>query len=102
MPNPAGNIVRSNRLVDRLRSLNAFWQAHLQGAIERSSSYLDIKGVDLVHATVDRINSRFREEGWEPTRLDLGEDIHRAVAAYRSYDVSLVRSATTAGWVPSH
>src|SRR5207247_5265037 len=44
----------------------------------------------LVRSTVDRINSRFREGDWEPTRLDLGEDIHRAVAAYKSYDVLLV------------
>ncbi len=44
----------------------------------------------LVRSTVDRINSRFRKGAWEPTRLDLGEDIHRALAAYRSYDVLLV------------
>src|SRR5260370_6604675 len=46
--------------------------------------------LDLVRSTVDRINSRFQTGAWEPIRLDLGEDIHRALAAYRSYDVLLV------------
>jgi trehalose 6-phosphate synthase len=46
--------------------------------------------LDLVRSTVERINLRFRTGAWEPVRLDLGEDIHRALAAYRSYDVLLV------------
>ncbi len=46
--------------------------------------------VNLVQSTVARINSRFRHENWEPTRLELGEDIYRAVTVYRSYDVLLV------------
>lgn len=46
--------------------------------------------LDLVQTTVARINSRFRQGAWEPIRLDLGEDIYRAVTAYRSYDVLLV------------
>jgi trehalose 6-phosphate synthase len=46
--------------------------------------------LDLVQTTVARINSRFRQGTWEPIRLDLGEDIYRAVTAYRSYDVLLV------------
>src|SRR5205814_8085834 len=37
-----------------------------------------------------RMNTRLGTEAWEPARLDLGEDIHRALAAYRSYDVLLV------------
>src|SRR5439155_152628 len=46
--------------------------------------------LDAVQATVHRINARFRSDTWEPTRLELGEDMDRAVAAYKSYDVLLV------------
>lgn len=46
--------------------------------------------LDLVQTTVARINSRFRQEAWEPIRFDLGQNIDRAVTAYRSYDVLLV------------
>jgi trehalose 6-phosphate synthase len=46
--------------------------------------------VELVRATVERINARFGHRAWQPTRLELGEDIYRAVAAYMSYDVLLV------------
>jgi trehalose 6-phosphate synthase len=46
--------------------------------------------VEQIRTTVDRINSRFGTESWQPTRLELGEDIYRAVAAYSCYDVLLV------------
>ncbi len=91
---PAKNLIRGFLAYERLledhseyRGKVALW-AFLQPSRQDVDAYRQY--LNLVHATVDRINSRFREGDWEPTRLDLGEDIHRAVAAYRSYDVLLV------------
>jgi trehalose 6-phosphate synthase len=91
---PAKNLVRGFLAYERLLEdhpehhgrimLWAFLQPSRQD-VDAYRQYLD-----LVHLTVDRINSRFGKETWLPTRLDLAEDIHRAVAAYTSYDVLLV------------
>ena len=91
---PAKNLIRGFLAYERLLedhpeyhgrvTLWAFLQPSRQD-VEAYQQYLV-----LVRSTVDRINSRFRKGAWEPTRLDLGEDIHRALAAYRSYDVLLV------------
>jgi trehalose 6-phosphate synthase len=91
---PAKNVIRGFLAFERLLedhheysgrvTLWAFLQPSRQD-VEAYQHYLD-----LVLSTVGRINLRFRKGGWEPIRLDLGEDIHRAVAAYRSYDVLLV------------
>ena len=91
---PAKNLIRGFLAYERLLedhpeyhgrvTLWAFLQPSRQD-VDAYRQYLE-----LVQSTVARINSRFRNDSWEPTRLDLGEDIHRAVAAYRSYDVLLV------------
>jgi trehalose 6-phosphate synthase len=91
---PAKNLIRGFLAYERLLedhpeyhrrvTLWAFLQPSRQD-VDAYRQYLD-----QVRSTVDRINSRFRTEAWEPTRLDLGEDIHRALAAYKSYDVLLV------------
>lgn len=91
---PSKNLVRGFLALERLLedhpeyhgrvTLWAFLQPSRQD-VDAYRQYLD-----LVQATVARINSRFRQGNWEPTRLELEEDIYRAVAAYRSYDVLLV------------
>jgi len=91
---PSKNLIRGFLAVERLLedhpeylgrvTLWAFLQPSRQDVVAYRQ-YLD-----LVRSTVDGINSRFRTGTWEPTRLELGEDIHRALAAYRSYDVLLV------------
>lgn len=91
---PSKNLLRGFLAYERLledhpehRGRVVFW-AFLQ------PSRLDIgfyeEYLRRARAAVDRINSRFRSKDWEPTRLDLGQDIDLAVAAYRSYDVLLV------------
>jgi trehalose 6-phosphate synthase len=91
---PAKNLIRGFLAYERLledhpeyRGRVTLW-AFLQPSRQDVEAYQEY--LDQVRSTVDRINSRFRNEAWEPTRLDLGEDIHRALAAYRSYDVLLV------------
>jgi trehalose 6-phosphate synthase len=91
---PAKNLIRGFLAYERLLEdhpeyhgrigLWAFLQPSRQD-VEAYRQYLE-----QVRSTVDRINTRFGTERWLPTRLDLGEDIHRAVAAYKSYDVLLV------------
>ena len=91
---PSKNLIRGFLAFERLLedhreyhgrvTLWAFLQPSRQD-VDAYKQYLEV-----VHSTVARINSRFQQGAWEPTRLDLGEDIYRAVTAYRSYDVLLV------------
>lgn len=91
---PAKNIVRGFLAYERLLEdhpehhgrvgLWAFLQPSRQD-VEAYRQYLD-----LIRSTVERTNARFRRGQWEPIRLDVGEDIDRAIAAYKSYDVLLV------------
>jgi trehalose 6-phosphate synthase len=45
-----------------------------------------------IHTTVSRINRELGRGGWEPIRLDLGENFRQAVAGYLNFDVLLVNS----------
>jgi trehalose 6-phosphate synthase len=38
------------------------------------------------------LNQRYGSEGWRPVRLELREDLSRAVAAYKEFDVLMVNS----------
>ncbi len=91
---PAKNIVRGflayERLLREHRELHGevvFW-AFLQPSRQDITAYRDY--VASVRATAERINREFRRGGWEPIRLEFGENIRRAVAAYVDYDVMLV------------
>lgn len=91
---PSKNLVRGFLAYERLledhpeyRGRITFW-AFLQPSRQDVDAYRQY--LDLIRSVVDRINSRFGTAHWLPTRLDLGEDIHRAVAAFKSYDVLLV------------
>jgi len=91
---PAKNLVRGFLAYERLLEDHpehhgrvALW-AFLQPSRQDVDAYRDY--LEIVTSTVARINARFGRQDWTPTRLDLGEDLHRAVAAYRSYDALLV------------
>ena len=91
---PAKNLVRGFLAYERMLEDHAEYHhrvamwAFLQPSRQDVATYRDY--LDLVRKTVERINSRFGAESWQPTRLELGEDIYKAVAAYSSYDVLLV------------
>src|SRR5438105_9692751 len=77
---PSKNLIRGFLAYERLledhaeyHGLVTLW-AFLQPSRQDVDAYQHY--LDHVRSTVDRINSRFRNETWEPTRLDLGEDIH--------------------------
>lgn len=91
---PAKNLIRGFLAYERLLEDHpkfhgriALW-AFLQPSRQDVEAYRQY--LDLVNSAVARINSRFGTGSWQPTRLELGEDIHRAVAAYTAYDVLLV------------
>jgi trehalose 6-phosphate synthase len=91
---PAKNIVRGFQAYERLLEDHpeyhqeiAMW-AFLQPSRQDVDAYRQY--LELIQSSVERINSRFGNEVWQPTRLELGEDIYRAIAAYSSYDVLLV------------
>jgi trehalose 6-phosphate synthase len=91
---PSKNLIRGFLAYERLLDDHpeylgrvALW-AFLQPSRQDVDAYQEY--LEMVMSTVEYINTRFRTADWEPIRLDLGEDIHRALAAYRSYDVLLV------------
>ena len=43
-----------------------------------------------IQSTAGRINAELKQPGWQPIRLEFREDLKRAVAAYKSFDVLLV------------
>ena len=91
---PSKNLIRGFLAFERLLEDHpehhgrvVFW-AFLQPSRQDVGVYR--KYLRQVHAVTDRINDRFRAGAWKPIRLELGEDMDRAAAAYRSYDVLLV------------
>ncbi len=91
---PSKNLIRGFLAFERLLEDHpehhgrvVFW-AFLQPSRQDVAMYRDY--LREVKMTTERINQRFRTGAWEPTRLELGEDMDRAAAAYRSYDVLLV------------
>src|SRR6266566_7053818 len=91
---PSKNLIRGFLAYERLLEDHPEYHGRVVLWAFLQPSRLDVEAyrnyLDAVHATVSRINTRFRSDTWEPTRLELGEDIDRAVAAFKSYDVLLV------------
>jgi trehalose 6-phosphate synthase len=65
----------------------AFW-AFLQPSRQDIVAYRDY--VESIQRTAARINSRFGQRGWTPIQVEFAENLRRAVAAYREFDVMLV------------
>jgi trehalose 6-phosphate synthase len=91
---PAKNIVRGFLAYERLLRDHPelhrrviFW-AFLQPSRQDITAYREY--LASVKATAERINREFKSGGWEPVRLEFGENLRRAVAAYIDYDVMLV------------
>ncbi|MDQ6878419.1 MAG: trehalose-6-phosphate synthase [Candidatus Dormibacteraeota bacterium] len=93
---PAKNILRGftayGLLLQRhseLRGRVQFW-AFLQPSRQDVPVYREY--LREIKQSARRINSLFRTPGWLPIRLEIAENIERAVAAYKNYDVLLVNS----------
>jgi trehalose 6-phosphate synthase len=91
---PAKNIVRGflayELLLRRHPALHRRVQffAFLQPSRQDISAYRDY--LNAITRTAARINARYGQRGWTPIRLELAENLRRAVAAYREFDVLLV------------
>ena len=88
------NIVRGFLAYERMLEAHpelhgdvVFW-AFLQETRQDIDDYRAYLG--SVVGVCARINRRFAARGWMPIRLEIDEDFHKAVAAYKSFDVLLV------------
>jgi len=93
---PSKNIVRGFLAYDRLlathpelRGKVQFW-AFLQPSRQDVAEYREY--LRSIRRTAEGVNNRWRRSGWEPVRLEIGENMRRAVALYRSFDVLLINS----------
>ena len=93
---PSKNIVRGFLAYDRLLSTHPehrgkvqFW-AFLQPSRQDVAEYREY--LRAIRRTADAVNNRWRRNGWEPVRLEIGENIRRAAALYRNFDVLLINS----------
>ncbi len=91
---PSKNIVRGflayELLLRRHPELHRTVQfyAFLQPSRQDITAYREYLGA--ITRTAARINGRFGQRGWTPVRLELAENLRRAVAAYREFDLLLV------------
>jgi trehalose 6-phosphate synthase len=91
---PSKNIVRGFLAYARmlrehpeLRGEVIFW-AFLQPSRQDIGRYRDY--LRAIRESVKDINAELGLPGWQPIRLEFGENLPRAVAAYRNFDVLLV------------
>ena len=45
-----------------------------------------------IHREARRVNDRFQRAGWAPIQLEVADNFHQSVAAYKQYDVLLVNA----------
>jgi trehalose 6-phosphate synthase len=91
---PSKNILRGflsyARMLREHRELHGqvvFW-AFLQPSRQDIGRYQDY--MRAIRETVTQINTELGERNWVPIRLEFGENVPRALAAYRNFDVLLV------------
>jgi len=91
---PTKNIIRGFLAYERMLTNHPelmrkvqFW-AFLQPSRQDVPAYREY--LQRVRSTVARINSELQQPGWQPIRLELRENLKRAVAAYKAFDVLLV------------
>ena len=93
---PSKNLLRGFAAYDRmLRDHPEMWGevqfwAYLQPTRQDVAPYR--RYLREVQFVARELNQRYGTEGWRPVRLELREDLARAVAGYKEYDVLLVNS----------
>jgi trehalose 6-phosphate synthase len=93
---PSKNIVRGFLAYEKLLAHHPelkgrvqFW-AFLQPSRQDVAVYRNY--VRRVRQVVQRINAQYGASGWLPIRLELGENVRKAMAALRNFDALLVNS----------
>ncbi|HEY1420050.1 MAG TPA: trehalose-6-phosphate synthase [Candidatus Dormibacteraeota bacterium] len=91
---PSKNIVRGFLAYEKLLAHHPemkgkvqFW-AFLQPSRQDVAAYRQY--VRRVRQVVQRINAQYSGHGWQPIRLEFGENVRKAMAALRNFDVLLV------------
>src|SRR5579864_8300341 len=91
---PSKNIVRGFLAYEKvlahhpeLKGKVQFW-AFLQPSRQDVAAYRNY--VRRVRQAVQRINAQYGSNGWQPVRLEFGENVRKAMAALRNFDVLLV------------
>jgi trehalose 6-phosphate synthase len=91
---PSKNVVRGLQAYERLLERRADLRGRVVHLAILVPSRLDIEEyqqeLDATMERADRINERFATADWEPVRVEVGENLPRAFAAYRRYDALLV------------
>jgi len=93
---PSKNLLRGFAAYDHMLQAHPeligevqFW-AYLQPSRQDVPFYR--KYLEDVQFVVRELNQRFGHARWKPVRLELREDLDRAIAAYKEFDVLLVNS----------
>lgn len=93
---PSKNILRGFQAFEEMLELHPEHQGNVQFLAILIPSRLDVAEyqdfLDVVMASVGRVNARFGNGTWEPIRIIINENYPRAVAALQCYDVLLVNS----------
>lgn len=93
---PTKNVVRGFLAYERMLQDHPELAGRVQFWSFLQPSRQDVPGYrSLTHSitsTAERINAELGRNGWLPIRLELGENVRRAMAAYRNFDVLLVNS----------
>ena len=91
---PSKNIVRGFLAYEKLLAHHPelkgkvqFW-AFLQPSRQDVAAYRNY--VRRVRQVAQRINTQYGGQGWQPVRLEFGENVRKAMAALRNFDVLLV------------
>jgi trehalose 6-phosphate synthase len=91
---PSKNVVRGFLAYDLLLSRHPELHRRVQFYAFLQPSRQDVPAyreyLASIQRTAGRVNARFGQEGWLPVRLELAENMRRALALYREFDVLLV------------
>ena len=91
---PSKNIVRGFLAYERMLRAHPELRGKVQFYAFLQPSRQDIRAyrayLRSIRRTASRINAELGTDGWLPIRLELGQNLRRAVAAYREFDVLLV------------
>jgi trehalose 6-phosphate synthase len=94
------NVVRGFIAYERMLEAHPELHEHVQfwALLQESRQDIDDYRAYLgsIVGVCARINRRFARHGWMPIRLEIEDNFHKAVAAYKSFDVLLVNPSTTA------
>lgn len=93
---PSKNIVRGFQSFDEFLDLYPEFKKKVQFLALLVPSRMDVEEyqnyLDELMAAAGRVNAKHGGSEWEPVRVIVGENYHRAIAALQLYDVLLVNS----------